>query len=259
MPGYSKRVVHNPLAQDAINGDFLPSEPKSSWEFSIFPPLLEQGIIVRKRGPPIINQETGNVVDLQQQILRTDAAGMPLEWIDYRAAVRLYYLGEVAYSCGGILYRIRGGINARTRRQSLVEVNTIVATYGRSRAPDRMGHDYTPPLSNHTLFQRDNCICLYCGNQYPRYKLSRDHVRPLSRGGPDHWNNVVTACVRCNNHKAGRTPEAAGMELLAIPFTPTHAEYIYLQGHNVLADQMEFLRAHFPRTSRLLERLEWAP
>ena len=30
---------------------------------------------------------------LQQQILRTDAAGMPLEWISYREAVKLRNLG----------------------------------------------------------------------------------------------------------------------------------------------------------------------
>ena len=51
------------------------------------------------------------------------------------------------------------------------------------------------------------------------------------------------------------TPEQAAMQLLAVPFTPTHAEYIYLQGRRVLADQMEFLRAHFPRTSPLHARL----
>jgi len=46
------------------------------------------------------------------------------------------------------------------------------------------------------------------------------------------------------------------MQLLAVPFLPTHAEYIYLQGRRVLADQMEFLRAHFPRSSPLRERLD---
>jgi hypothetical protein len=83
-------------------------------------------------------------------------------------------------------------------------------------------------------------------------------VTPLSRGGRDHWNNVVTACKRCNNHKAGRTPEEAGLELLAVPFTPTRAEYVYLQGKRILADQMEFLRTHFPRTSPLHRRLAQA-
>jgi len=41
-----------------------------------------------------------------------------------------------------------------------------------------------------------------------------------------------------------------------VPFKPTHAEYVYLRGRRVLADQMEFLKAHFPRTSPLRERVE---
>lgn len=196
------------------------------------------------------------MANLQQQILRTDVAGMPLDWIDYREAVRLHFLGQVAYVCGSRLYRIHGGINALSQRQSLIEVNSIIATYGDTKALTKLRASYTPPLNNPSLFQRDNHLCLYCGNHFRYKELSRDHVRPVSQGGPDRWNNVVTACIRCNNHKAGRTPEEAGMELLAIPFTPTHAEYIFLQGRHVLADQMEFLRAHFPRTSPLHERLK---
>ncbi len=68
--------------------------------------------------------------------------------------------------------------------------------------------------------------------------------------------NVVTACRRCNNLKASKTPEQAGLQLLAVPFTPTYAEYIYLKGRRVLADQMEYLLAHFPRTSPLHARLK---
>ena len=195
------------------------------------------------------------ITALGQQILRTDTAGMPLEWIDYRSAVRFHFLEQIAYVAGNPLFQIHGGINAVTRQQSVVEVHSIIATHGNSHAIQKMRKGYIPPLNNHTLFRRDNNLCLYCGNHFSRRDLSRDHVTPLSQGGADHWNNVVTACVRCNNHKAGRTPEQAGLELLAIPFTPTHAEYIYLQGRNVLADQMEFLRAHFPRTSPLHERL----
>ena len=50
--------------------------------------------------------------------------------------------------------------------------------------------------------------------------------------------------------------DAQGMELLAIPFMPTFAEYVYLRGKRVLSDQMEFLLAHFPRNSPLRARLE---
>ena len=198
------------------------------------------------------------LLELNHQVLRTDVSGMPLEWVGYQDAVRLYYLEQVAYSCGSLLYRIHGGINAKTGKRSVIEVNSIIATHGRNHALTKQRDCYVPPLNNPALFKRDSQLCLYCGVTFRPRNLSRDHVTPLIQGGEDGWNNVVTACRRCNNHKAGRTPEQAGMQLLAVPFTPTHAEYIYLQGRRVLADQMEFLRAHFPRTSPLHARLKRA-
>jgi len=195
------------------------------------------------------------LLELNHQVLRTDISGMPLEWVGYQDAVRLYHLGQVAYTCGSLLYRVHGGICARTGRRSIIEVNSIIATHGHNHTLTRRGERYVPPLNNPALFKRDSRLCLYCGVPFRSRELSRDHVTPISQGGLDTWNNVVTACRRCNNHKAGHTPEQAGMQLLAVPFVPTHAEYIYLQGRRVLADQMEFLRAHFPRSSPLRERL----
>ena len=198
----------------------------------------------------------GAAIALSQQVLRTDVSGMPLEWIDYKEAVRLHYLGQVAYACGSRLYELLGGTNARSGRQTVIEVNSIIATHGSSGNPGSLRGDYTPPLNNETLFRRDANLCMYCGGRFNSHQLSRDHVRPFSRGGTDVWNNVVTACRRCNNQKASRTPEQAGMQLLAVPFTPTYAEYIYLKGRRVLADQMEYLLAHFPRTSPLHARIK---
>ncbi len=193
---------------------------------------------------------------LEQQVLRTDVSGMPLAWIDYQEATRLYHLGQVAYACGILLYQVRGGVNAASGRRSVIAVNSIIATQGGAYAHLRSRRDYVPPLSNNALFRRDFNMCLYCGGAFPMRELSRDHVTPLVQGGGDYWNNVVTACKRCNHHKGGRKPEQAGMQLLAIPFIPNHAEYVYLQGRRILADQMAFLRAHFPRSSPLHERLE---
>ncbi|MFO1418264.1 MAG: HNH endonuclease [Methylotetracoccus sp.] len=191
----------------------------------------------------------------QLQVLRTDTSGMPLEWIGYQEAAKLYYLGQVAYACGSILFELHGGINARSGCRSIITVNSILATFGHPNTGYRIDPDYVPPLNNPALFRRDGNLCLYCGQRFHPSELSRDHITPISRGGEDAWSNVVTACKRCNNHKAGRLPEEAGMQLLAIPFAPTHAEYIYLQGRRVLSDQMEFLRAHFPRRSPLHERI----
>ncbi len=192
---------------------------------------------------------------LTQEVLRTDVAGMPLEWVDYRIAATLYHTQQVAYACGSPIYTIRGGFNARTGLRSAIRINSIIATHGETHSFERNSAGYIPPLNNHTLFKRDANLCMYCGAQFRSSDLTRDHVTPLSQGGRDAWTNVVTACRRCNNHKGGRKPEEAGMQLLAVPFTPTYAEYIYLKGRRVLADQMEYLLTHFPRTSPLHARL----
>ncbi|WP_318284857.1 HNH endonuclease [Halomonas denitrificans] len=196
------------------------------------------------------------MLNLTQQVLRTDVAGMPLEWIGYQDAVKLICLEQVSYALGSVLYKLHGGINAITGRRTEIPVNAILATHGAHPAGKNFYHRYTPPLSNRALFRRDQNLCLYCGDKFPDFMLSRDHVKPLAQKGEDTWANVVTACKRCNNHKGSLTPEQAGMQLLAIPFVPTHAEYVYLQGRRILADQMDFLVQHFPRNSVLRRRLE---
>lgn len=209
------------------------------------PPRLEPRL-----EPPLV------AAPLAQMVLRTDVAGMPLEWIDYREAARLYHQDQVAYVCGTALYSLYGGINARSGRRTVVEVNSIVATVGLAGNPGR-AHDYVPPLNNETLFyRRDAYLCMYCAQRFQARELSRDHVRPFTQGGRDASANVVSACRRCNNVKAGRAPEQAKMQLVAVPFTPTYAEYIFLKGRRVLADQMQYLLAHFPRSSPLHDRIQ---
>lgn len=192
---------------------------------------------------------------VSQDVLRTDVAGMPIEWIDYRSAASLYHADQVAYTCGSAIYTLRGGYSALTGLRSVIEVSSIIATVGDTYAHERNSDRYTPPLNNRTLFRRDANVCMYCAERFVTSNLTRDHILPLSHGGTDVWTNVVTACRRCNNHKGGRTPEQANMQLVAVPFTPTYAEYIYLKGRRVLADQMGYLLNHFPRKSPLHARL----
>ena len=140
---------------------------------------------------------------------------------------------------------IRGGFN-RHGQQSVLKLPSIVACDGKVHSDS-----FDPPLENKFLFRRDKNLCLYCGGEFPISDLSRDHVKPISKGGKDIWTNVVSSCRRCNNRKADRSPEEARMELLAIPFVPNQYEFLYLSNHNVLADQMEFLSARFSRHIKL--------
>lgn len=187
---------------------------------------------------------------MSARILRVDRAGQPVEWLDWEEAVCLYARAQVAWTLGDVVYRIHGGTSRLTGRQSLVEVHSIIACEGRLHAPQRSA----PPLTNASLFRRDQQLCLYCGRRFAERELTRDHLLPRSRGGRDAWLNVVTACRRCNQHKGNRTPEECGMELLALPYTPNHAEYLALANSGrIRGDQMDFLRAQFPPRSRLLD------
>jgi hypothetical protein len=57
------------------------------------------------------------------------------------------------------------------------------------------------PFSRENVFRRDQHACVYCGEKR-KDLLTLDHVLPRSKGGTDTWENVVTACRRCNNEKS---------------------------------------------------------
>ena len=97
----------------------------------------QRGSTDRLEDEPEPRAAYGVPAGLTQMVLRTDVSGMPLEWIDYREAARLYHQDQVAYTCGSLLYRLYGGTNARTGHRTMVEVSSIVATvgpHGQSRA-----------------------------------------------------------------------------------------------------------------------------
>jgi len=155
----------------------------------------------------------------------------------------------IAWSAGDLRFTFHGGINRLSGLQSSVTVSSIIAVKGRLR--HAATENLVPPLSNRELFLRDGQICMYCGKQLPEHMLTRDHVRPLSQGGRDCWSNVVTACKPCNHAKGARAPEQANMSLLAVPFVPNRAEYLFLSNRRILADQMDFLEKRFRKGSRL--------
>jgi 5-methylcytosine-specific restriction endonuclease McrA len=104
------------------------------------------------------------------------------------------------------------------------------------------------------LFGRDRNVCLYCGREFIDASLTRDHVVAKSLGGTDRWDNVVTACKRCNHYKGNRLLHECGMELLALPYVPNFAEYLALiNSGRILGDQMSFLQTQFGKNSRLLQ------
>lgn len=53
------------------------------------------------------------------------------------------------------------------------------------------------------VFARDGFACVYCGGSPS--KLQLDHVTPVSKGGTDDFDNLVTACKYCNASKGNKS------------------------------------------------------
>lgn len=79
----------------------------------------------------------------------------------------------------------------------------------------------TVPLTRRAVFARDGGRCQYCSAP----ATSLDHVVPRSRGGAHSWENVVSACGRCNHIKADRGVAELGWRLRRPPVAPTGAAW----------------------------------
>lgn len=92
----------------------------------------------------------------------------------------------------------------------------------------------TAGLKRLRLYMRDRFRCQYCGLKFAANELTLDHITPRSQGGLSLPENLATACVKCNNRKANRTPTEARMPLL----TPQHLLRVGLD-HIVLCHYAE--------------------
>jgi 5-methylcytosine-specific restriction endonuclease McrA len=94
-----------------------------------------------------------------------------------------------------------------------VTVPAVVRLNRFVRVPYRTG----VPLTRRGVFARDGGRCVYCGAP----ATSLDHVVPRSRGGLHVWENVVSACRRCNHLKADRVISELGWRVRPAPHAPS--------------------------------------
>jgi 5-methylcytosine-specific restriction endonuclease McrA len=92
---------------------------------------------------------------------------------------------------------------ARTERPEIVRlIGRIAANARRSRCLNAGPMPSASIIS--TILSMARCRCIYCG---AAASLTLDHVRPLSGGGTNRWDNFIPCCKSCNSSKA--TKEAA--------------------------------------------------
>jgi 5-methylcytosine-specific restriction endonuclease McrA len=186
--------------------------------------------------------------DEHAHVLRLNLAGSPVEWLTWQEATTLYARELVTWTLGDQIRTVFGGMSRLTGSRSSIVLHSIIACEGELHG----GRPRRAALNNRILFRRDQNLCMYCGKEYLDRDLSCDHIVPTSRGGANTWVNVVAACKRCNHYKQNKTPQEAGMELLALPYEPNPAEYLALvNSKRIRVDQMDFLRTQFSKNCRL--------
>lgn len=150
--------------------------------------------------------------------LALNASFEPLTIVPARRAIRLVLDGKAE-----IIEEDAGGL-FRSERHTVASPSVI-----RLVRYVHVPYRFRRQVTNTFLFARDGYACQYCGRHKSELRhrqfLTRDHVTPVSRGGVNTWDNVVTSCSTCNNRKGDRLPREAGLRLLGQPREPN---YVYL-------------------------------
>jgi hypothetical protein len=186
---------------------------------------------------------------MSPHILALDVAGAPHRWINVRDAAHYYATDMIAWAIGTNEFVLRGGTQRATGLQSMIRASSIIAIKGKDFIVRHFDHE--PTLTKEMLLARDRHVCAYCAQRFRFDQLDMEHIVPSSKGGATSWMNLVAACKVCNNRKANRTPEVAGMKLHYVPYVPNRYEAFILSNRKILADQMEFLLQGVPKSSRM--------
>ncbi len=95
-------------------------------------------------------------------------------------------------------------------------------------------------LTKKNVLIRDDYTCQYCGVRGEKL-MTVDHVVPRSRGGPSTWENLVCACMRCNNRKNNRAAADCNMTLMRKPRQPKYIPWIQVKRNTLPGEWHKFL------------------
>ena len=165
--------------------------------------------------PPLVCALINQVKDMSRQVLVLNAGYEPLSLISVRRAIVLL-LHEKAELVEATQQLLHSANNA-------LPVPLVIRLVHYVKLP----HRRVPP-TRAGIMLRDLNLCQYCGTMPGRDELTVDHVIPRSRGGAHSWQNLVTACKRCNQKKGSHTPEEAMMQLIRKPYEPSYIALVLL-------------------------------
>ena len=150
-------------------------------------------------------------------VLFLDREWRPLRVETWQTAITALFLGKVEIIEHSADRTIRGV----ERTYPMPSVVRLLRHFKRDKQRLR--------FSRVNIYVRDKFTCQYCGKKMMTEDLTFDHVVPRKQGGVTSWENIVTACVKCNLTKGPRTPAEANMPLLSRPVKPYYLPAIMVR------------------------------
>jgi len=99
------------------------------------------------------------------------------------------------------------------------------------------------------VFKRDSFICQYCGGTPPAIVLEVDHITPVSKGGENIADNLITACFDCNRGKGAE-------ELSVAPLTVVMKAAILAEREDQLKEFNKLLKRKKSHQNKIIEGVE---
>jgi 5-methylcytosine-specific restriction endonuclease McrA len=149
---------------------------------------------------------------LCRQVLVLNQNFEPISVCSVKRAVILLYLGKAE------IIETADGLTLRSQKSQIAVPSVVRLDYYVHVPAKRI------MLTRKNIIKRDSGRCQYCGRKKPQ--MTVDHVIPKIYGGADSWENLVCACLECNNKKGHQTPEKIGFQLIRKPRRPNHITFI---------------------------------
>ena len=183
------------------------------------------------------------------EVLQLDMSGRPQSWISAKEAAVIYASDGVAWTLGEAFHVLRGGTQRRTGLQSRIEVHPIIAVRG--AVPSRAWRK-TPALTQPEAVRPRSPGLRLLRRPLPRRRAdARAHRADLARR-PRQLDELHHRLPRrATATRATACPKRRACRCMYLPYVPSLHEDMILRGRRILADQMEFLLASVPRSSRL--------
>ncbi len=70
--------------------------------------------------------------------------------------------------------------------------------------PKKEADYYNIKENRQKVFERDSYRCHYCNKQLTRFSATLDHIQPVSQGGDNSFDNLVTACLLHNSVRGAK-------------------------------------------------------